>query len=146
MRRLLFVFMLFLMGMASAQGTQTVAVKVSNQTQRMNNKEYYVHIVEQGQTLFSIARAYGLKYYDAVIKTDIHLMKVGDTVWLPKNEYSVAAVSANADAVVVNRVHYIKVEAGQTLYGLSREYGVTVEQIVEANPELRSEQLKDGAA
>ena len=144
MRRLLFVFMLFLMGMASAQGTQTVAVKVSNQTQRMNNKEYYVHIVEQGQTLFSIARAYGLKYYDAVIKTDIHLMKVGDTVWLPKNEYSVAAVSANADAVVVNRVHYIKVEAGQTLYGLSREYGVTVEQIVDANPELRNEQLKAG--
>ena len=136
--------MLLLMGVASAQGTQTVAIKVSNQTQRLNNKEYYIHIVEQGQTLFSIARAYGLKYYDAVIKSDIHLMKVGDTVWLPKNEYSVAAVSANADAVVANRVHYVKVEAGQTLYGLSREYGVSVEQIVDANPELRSEQLKAG--
>ena len=61
-------------GIASAQGTKTVAVKVSNQTQVIKNKEYYVHVVEQGQTLFSIARAYGLKYYDAVIKTDIHLM------------------------------------------------------------------------
>ncbi len=136
----------FFVGIASAQGTKTVAVKVSDKVQKINNKEYYVHIVEQGQTVFSIARAYGLKYYDAVIKTDIHLMKVGDTVWLPKNEYSVAAVSANANAVVspTARVHYIKIESGQTLYSLSREYGVTVEQIVEANPELRTEQLKAG--
>ena len=146
MKRLLFVLMLFFIGIASAQGTKTVAVKVSNQTQTINNKEYYVHIVEQGQTVFSIARAYGLKYYDAVIKTDIHLMKIGDTVWLPKNEYSVAAVSANANAIVApnNRTHYIKIEAGQTLYSLAREYGVTVDQIIDANPELRTEQLKAG--
>ena len=141
-----FQFTAFSSAQASAQGTKTVAVKVSNQTQRINNKEYYVHIVEQGQTVFSIARAYGLKYYDAVIKTDIHLMKVGDTVWLPKNEYSVAAVTANADAVVsrADMTHYIKIEPGQTLYSLSREYGVSVERIIEANPELRNEQLKAG--
>jgi LysM repeat protein len=146
MKKLFFVFMMFILGVVSAQGTRTVSVKVSNQTQTINNKEYYIHIVEQGQTLFSIARAYGLKYYDAVIKTDIHLMKVGDTVWLPKNEYSVAAVTAKANATTdpSNRTRYIKIEAGQTLYGLSREYGVTVEQIVEANPELRNEQLKAG--
>ena len=139
-------FSFFNSAQASAQGTKTVAVKVSNKTQKINNKEYYIHIVEPGQTLFSIARAYGLKYYDAVIKTDIHLMQVGDTVWLPKNEYSVAAVSANATAAVspANTTHYIKIEPGQTLYSISREYGVTVEQIVEANPELRTEQLKAG--
>ena len=138
--------MSFFVGIASAQSTKTVAVKVSDKTQTINNKEYYVHIVEQGQTLFSIARAYGLKYYDAVIKTDIHLMKVGDTVWLPKNDQSVAAVVANAQAVTApaNMVHYIKIEPGQTLYSLSREYGVTVDQIIEANPELKTEQLKAG--
>lgn len=142
MRRLLFVVMLCLLGTVVAQGS----IKISAQAQRINNKEYYVHIVEQGQTLFSIARAYGLKYYDAVIKTDIHLMKVGDTVWLPKNEYSVAAVSAKAGSVVApkSRVHYIKVEPGQTLYGIAKEYGVTVEQIVEANPELQGQQLQAG--
>ena len=146
MRRLLFVLMIFVFGIASAQGTKTVAVKVSDKTQQLGNKDYYVHIVEQGQTVFSIARAYGLKYYDAVIKTDIHLLKVGDTVWLPKNENSVAAVSAAADAMVApaNRTHYIKIEPGQTLYGLSREYGVTMEEIVDANPELKTEQLKAG--
>ncbi len=128
-----------------AQGTQTSAVRISDKTQVMNNKKYYIHIVEQGQTVFSIARAYGLKYYDAVIKSDIHQLKVGDTVWLPFNEYSVAAVSAAAEAQMsTSTVHYIKVNAGQTLYGLAREYGTTVEAIVEANPELRHEQLKAG--
>ena len=142
----MFVVMLFILGSVLAQGSQTSPIRLSSQTQRINNKEYYVHIVDRGQTLFSIARAYGLKYYDAVIKTDIHLMKVGDTVWLPKNEYSVAAVSKRAESATssTSRVHYIKVEPGQTLYGLSREYGVTVEQIVEANPELKDGQLKAG--
>ena len=145
MKKLLVVLMVLFIGIASAQGTKTVAVRVSNQTQMLNNKEYYFHIVEQGQTVFSIARAYGLKYYDAVLKTDIHLMKVGDTVWLPKNEYSDAAVASNAAAEVVNNsTHYIKIDAGQTLYSIAREYGVTVDAIVEANPELRTEQLKAG--
>lgn len=145
MKKLLFVLMLMVFVMASAQGTGTVPVRLSDKTQRVGGKEYYIHIVEQGQTLFSIARAYGLKYYDAVIKTDIHLMKVGDTVWLPRNEYSVAAVTTAAGvATTTERTHYIKVEAGQTLYSISREYGVTVEQIVEANPELENSQLKAG--
>ena len=137
--------MILFFGIASAQGTQTVPVKVSSQIQRINNKDYYVHVVEQGQTVFSIARAYGLKYYDAVIRTDIHRMKVGDTVWLPLNEYSVAAVSARAEETISsNRVHYVKVEAGQTLYGVARQYGLTVDELVNANPALRDAQLKAG--
>ena len=137
--------MILFFGIASAQGTQTVPVKVSSQIQRINNKDYYVHVVEQGQTVFSIARAYGLKYYDAVIRTDIHRMKVGDTVWLPLNEYSVAAVSARAEETISsNRVHYVKVEAGQTLYGIARQYGLTVDELVNANPALRDAQLKAG--
>ena len=146
MKRLLLVFMVLFFGIVSAQGTQTVAIEVSNITQKKNGKEYYVHVVRQGQTLFSISRAYGLKYYDAIIKTDIHLMKVGDTVWLPKNSNSVAAVSERAKSAVApeTTVHYIRIEPGQTLYGLSKLYGVPINKIVDANPELKSEQLKAG--
>ena len=146
MKRLLLVFMVLFFGIVSAQGTQTVAIEVSDIMQKKNGKEYYVHVVRQGQTLFSISRAYGLKYYDAIIKTDIHLMKVGDTVWLPKNSNSVAAVSARAKSAVApeTTVHYIRIEPGQTLYGLSKLYGVPIEKIVEANPELKTEQLKAG--
>ena len=59
------------------------AVKVSHKTQVMNGKRYYVHIVEQGQTVYAISRAYGLKEVEAITKKDIHFLQVGDTVWLP---------------------------------------------------------------
>ena len=74
MKKLLFAFMLLCFSFVSAQSNKTVPIKVSGITQKIDGKEYYVHIVEQGQTVFSISRAYGLKYYDAVLKTDIHFM------------------------------------------------------------------------
>ena len=59
------------------------AVEVSHKTQVLNGRRYFVHIVDQGQTVYSIARAYGLKEVEAVTKKDIHFLQIGDTVWLP---------------------------------------------------------------
>ena len=59
------------------------AVQVSHKTVMMNGKQYFVHIVDQGQTVYAIARAYGLKEVEAVTKKDIHFLHEGDTVWLP---------------------------------------------------------------
>ena len=58
-------------------------VEVSHRTQMVNGKCYFVHIVEQGQTVYAISRAYGLKEVEAVTKKDIHFLQIGDTVWLP---------------------------------------------------------------
>jgi len=66
-----------------AQMKGGVAVKVSRKTQMVNGKRYFVHIVEQGQTVYAISRAYGLKEVEAITKKDIHFLQIGDTVWLP---------------------------------------------------------------
>lgn len=58
-------------------------VEVSHKTQMMNGRRYFIHIVDQGQTVYAISRAYGLKEVEAVTKKDIHFLHVGDTVWLP---------------------------------------------------------------
>ena len=55
----------------------------SNETQMLHGKKYYVHIVERGQTVYSISRAYKVQSYDAVTHVDIHFLHAGDTVWLP---------------------------------------------------------------
>ena len=68
---------------AKAQMPGGKAVEVSHKTQLVNGKRYFVHIVEQGQTVYAIARAYGLKEVEAVTKKDIHFLQIGDTVWLP---------------------------------------------------------------
>ncbi|MCQ2262010.1 MAG: ABC transporter substrate-binding protein [Bacteroidales bacterium] len=84
--RFLVCLLLLFVGMtASAQMPGGTPVEVSNQTQMMNGKKYYIHVVQPGQTVYAIAKAYGLKAYDAVVKKDIHFLAAGDTVWLPCN-------------------------------------------------------------
>ena len=66
-----------------AQVPGTTPVVVSQEKQMMHGRKYYVHIVEKGQTVYSIARAYRVESYDAVTHVDIHSLHPGDTVWLP---------------------------------------------------------------
>lgn len=77
-----------------AQMPGGVPVERSTQRQRMNGREFYVHIVQRGQTVYSISRAYGVKDYDAVVKKDIHFLSVGDTVWIPIQKVSEATTAA----------------------------------------------------
>jgi ABC-type branched-subunit amino acid transport system substrate-binding protein len=81
------VFFVLLLMAAGATGWAQMpggkAVEVSHKTQMLNGKRYFVHIVDQGQTVYAIARAYGLKEVEAVTKKDIHFLQIGDTVWLP---------------------------------------------------------------
>lgn len=68
-------------GFAQMQGGSIV--QVSHNTQMMNGRLYFVHVVEQGQTVYAISRAYGLKEVEAITKKDVHFLQIGDTVWLP---------------------------------------------------------------
>lgn len=81
-------------------------VEVSHQTQLVNGKRYFVHVVEQGQTVYAISRAYGLKEVEAVTKKDIHFLQIGDTVWLPckgqKLSDGTTAPTANGDQPTAN--------------------------------------------
>ena len=66
-----------------SQAPGTTPVKVSRETQMVHGRKYYVHIVERGQTVYSISKAYKVESYDAVTHVDIHFLHPGDTVWLP---------------------------------------------------------------
>ena len=128
-----------------ATWAQTTPVTVGNTVQTVNGKEYYVHIVQPGQTVFSIARAYGLHYSAAVLRTDIQSMAAGDTVWLPVNEQSHAAVKAalhkSEESMAVRE---IVVEPKQTLYSIARLHNTSVETIERLNPEVKTYGLKAG--
>ena len=78
--------------LAYAQAPGTTPVVVSNETQMLHGRKYYVHIVERGQTVYSIAKAYKVQSFDAVTHVDIHYLHAGDTVWLPcRGQFSEAA-------------------------------------------------------
>ena len=74
-----FLLMLVMVFLSFGQGN----IVKSKVKQTLDGKKYYVHIVEHGQTVFSVSRAYGVKYYDAYIKKDMNKLKIGDTIWIP---------------------------------------------------------------
>lgn len=82
----------------AAQAPGTTPVKVSLETQMLHGRKYYVHIVEKGQTVYSIAKAYKVQSYDAVTHVDIHYLHPGDTVWLPaRGQFSDAALDMETE-------------------------------------------------
>lgn len=84
MRKILLILALLLTGITAwAQKPDATPVKVSNEKQMLHGRKYYVHIVEKGQTVYSIAKAYKVQNFDAMTHEDIHALHPGDTVWLP---------------------------------------------------------------
>lgn len=108
-------------------------VIVTKNTKTINGKKYYAHVVEKGQTVFSIARAYGVNYREAVLKSDIDKIAIGDTVFLPTNEKPEPA-----------KFHYYVVKQGNTLYSIAKTYQVEVDDILKLNPNIENNNIKVG--
>ncbi len=111
-------------------------VKKSNRIETSNGKKYYIHTVEAGQTLFSIAKAYSLEVSDIVLENAEAKdgIKPGQDLKIPfaksvNNTYSLQTDNGKP------KTH--KTEAGQTLYSISKLYGVTIDDLKKLNPELK---------
>ena len=124
----------------------------SNTVGMHNGKKCYIHIVQPGQTVYSITKLYGVKEHEAILKSDIHHLSVDDTVWIPCTDCVVNSQQLGASRTGDNgsrqpekkEYQFVVVEPGQTLYGLSKKYNVSIEDLNELNPELRTMGLKAG--
>ncbi len=145
-RMVLLVVLCVVAGSAVAQ----TSIKPTGQTTQLNGKKYYFHIVEQGQSVFSIARAYGLHYSAAILRSDLQHVNAHDTVWLPINDQSRAAVrrAIGTEEAVASTgdaaTRTVKVEKGMTIYRLTKTYNVTEEELYRLNPGLKENGLKAG--
>lgn len=94
--------------------------------------EYITHTVTKGQGLYSIARTYGVTE-DEIISANPgsdKVIKVGEQLRIPVRK---------ADG---SRFH--TVQAGETLYSLSKANNITVNDICQANPGLDAANVKSG--
>ncbi|MES2284499.1 MAG: LysM peptidoglycan-binding domain-containing protein [Bacteroidota bacterium] len=118
------------------------AILKSKNLTTINGVKYYLHTVEKGQTLFAIAKSYELSLNDIVLENPeaIDGIKPGQVLKVP-----VKKAKKIESAPVANGTNYVlhQVEAGQTLYSISKQYNTTVEKIKILNPELK-EGLKGG--
>jgi LysM repeat protein/ABC-type branched-subunit amino acid transport system substrate-binding protein len=115
-------------------GQEPVGIVRSDKTEVIDGKKFYLHEVKQGQTIYSICKAYEVEQSDvALVNPEIFEgLKPGQIIKIP----------VKADT---NKQQYLthKAEKGETLYGISKKYNVSVDDLMKWNPELK-EGLKTG--
>ena len=121
------------------------------------------HEVQSGETLYSIARQYNVSVaslLEANPGLDADHIMSGQRINVPFGAQSTTStiqqqvlqqvrqqVQAQQGADVPNRPRYKtkhEVQKKETLYSISRQYGITVDQLVDANPDLKKTKLKKG--
>src|SRR5688572_16191277 len=115
------------------------AVLDSTGIEKKGGKTYIVHKVEAKETLYSISKKYGVSV-DDVKKANEDLtadLKVGQTILVPAKNVSTAVVRPS-------NIKTHTVEASQTLYSISKMYGVTVEELKKVNPDVNINDMKVG--
>ncbi len=133
----------FLMLMGVAVFGQTVKIPISTDIQTRNGKQYYVHTVRKGQTLYSIAKAYhvGLdEIYYANPETRQGI-RIGQKIWIP---------TVNKETEITHQVKnahfdffYHVAAEGETIDHIASIYLIPKRYILLANPGIKSP-LKEG--
>lgn len=106
----------------------------------VNSRLYIIHQVEQGETLYSISRKYGVSV-DDILKANPGMgknLKIDMTIFIPYSQQKEQA-SVNKRSGVAFHV----VKPSETLYSISRQYGVTVSDIKKWN-NLKDNTLSPG--
>ncbi len=83
------------------------------------------HVVQRGETLYSLARRYGVTV-DALVSANGlagTAIRAGQVLRIPEGALGEADVSGRTHRVV----------AGETLYGIARRYGTSIQAIQQAN-------------
>lgn len=94
-------------------------------TTTIHGKEYYYHEVKAKETLYSLSHELGMSQ-DEMKKYNPSLaegLKAGTNLYFPVDELG------GADVKVVH-----KVKKGETVYGISKEYHISIEQLLQLNP------------
>lgn len=98
------------------------------------NVSYFLHTIEKGQSLYSIASMYGVRQSE-IIKLNPgsdEQIYVGRTLRIPLTD-------SNAQ-----RETFHTIQPGETLYRLTVKYGITAKSICDANPGLSAENFRIG--
>lgn len=115
-----------------------VAPPETPETQKVDSAIYINHTFQKGETLFSLSRQYNTTV-DEILKAnpgiDPSAIKEGQLIFIPKSSQEISAVD------------YIrhKVKRRETLYSISRQYGLSMDEIKKHNPELHTSTLKTGS-
>lgn len=113
-------------------------IEISQEKVVENGQKYYLHTVSQGQTLYSICKAYSTTEKD-VLNCNPELqsgtLSIGQIIKIP----IINELSKDGKSIVYT------VKKGETLYSLLKRFETTEKEFYELNPKLsRSESIRVG--
>ncbi len=125
---------------------QEIHPKVERSSEKViiGGKIYYIHIVKKGETLYSISKAYGvsekvISQENPVLVTGLQTDMVLKIPYVEKTEKGPAQEKTGEKYII----HAMK--EGETLYSLSRQFHVSVDEILKLNPGLKIDDIPLGA-
>lgn len=146
MKKILILFLSVTVSMvlfAQEPGT----VQRSEIIEKLDGKEYYIHLVRHGENLQNIASAYQVSI--TVINKDNPrfngLIGPGDVIKIPKHTTATPPkiLQAEFDAADPASITHIVI-ARETFFGIARQYNITVADLQAANPNITSLQPGHG--
>lgn len=90
-----------------------------------------VHVLKKGDTLYGIARSYGVPYEEIIAANgikDANRIRIGQKIRIPEARTSTTH----------------RVKKGETFYGIAREYGIALSDLFQANGLDKNSLLKVG--
>ena len=115
----------------------------------IGGEKFYIHTVQPGQTLYSIARLYGVSEQTLVAynPTMADVLKADQNVKIPvpapQMQPDEAPLTARQEKKLRKKFILHTVEAHETLYAISKRYGISVETLLEDNENLDPTHLSD---
>jgi len=103
----------------------------------IEGRDFYLHFVKKGETLFAIARAYELTV-DDIFKSNPQSrngIATGNILKIP-TELKKQIETPNNNVKNDEDFFYHIVKKQETLFGISKKYGIGIDQILELNPEM----------
>ncbi len=121
--------LLFFSWSLAAEARWSAAPQDSVGLRKRQGKTFILHRVAPSETLFSIARRYGavLSEVQAANPRSAQVLSVGDTLEIPFTASASAPVRATTDGATHT------VAPGETLYAISRQYGISIDQLKKLN-------------
>ena len=129
---LLIVSLVYFSALYAQQPEPVTQVKKSTDKVKIEGKYYYLHIVCKGESLYSISKAYGVSQMEiAMDNPDIYLgIQVDQALKIPAKDLPMQGED--------DKYIYHVVKKGETLFGLSKRYQVSIDDITKVNPDMQS--------
>jgi LysM repeat protein len=116
------------------------------QVHKINGSKYYLHVVEKGNTLYGISKLYNVGIDQIHAENPLLAtegLKINQTLLIPvtsDNKKELGAVVEQNEEFLLHEV-----QAKETLYAISKRYDITLDALLNANPEIRENGLKAGS-